>query len=40
MFGEQVFVFLEVKSEQVFGRTSVRIRTPRSPEFFENMNIG
>jgi hypothetical protein len=40
MFGEQVFVSLGGKSEQVFGRTSVRIRNPRSPEFFENMNIG
>ena len=40
MFGEQVFVSLGGKSEQVFGRTSVRIRDPRSPELFENMNIG
>jgi hypothetical protein len=40
MFGEQVFVLWKVKSEQVFGRTSVRIHDPRSPELFENIDIG
>jgi hypothetical protein len=40
MFGEHLFVSLGGKNEQVFGRTSVRIRDPRSPELFENMNIG
>jgi len=40
MFGEQVFVLWKVKSEQVFVRTSVRIHDPRSPELFENIDIG